>query len=291
MDDRAGVGPRRGKKYMKNYQTRAPKAYKNTDFLNSPAGRTVRLLSEYLEPDNRLREYNIRDTIVFFGSARILSPEESYENFKKVSREFKKIKSPGRKIIERYSRAESDIKMSKYYSDTEELAYKLTKWSKSLKNCNKFVVTSGGGPGIMEAANRGAKRADGFTIGFNISLPFEQYPNQYIDENLNFEFHYFFMRKFWFAFLAKALVIMPGGFGTLDELMEILTLVQTQKLNKKLSIVIYGEEFWNDVINFEQLAETGMISRDDFKLFRFSSDVNDAFGYLKQELTNNYVKK
>lgn len=276
---------------MKNHLTRAPKAYKNLEFLNSPAGRTVRLLSEYLEPNDRLREYNIRNTIVFFGSARILSPEESYSNFLKISKEFKKIKKPGKRIIDSYAKAESDIKMSKYYSDAEELAYKLTKWSKSLKNGNKFVVTSGGGPGIMEAANRGAKRADGLSVGFNISLPFEQYPNQYIDKNLNFEFHYFFMRKFWFAYLAKALVIMPGGFGTLDELMEILTLVQTQKLNKKLTIVIYGEEFWKDVINFERLAETGMISKDDYKLFRFSSSVKDAFGYLKQELIKNYVKK
>jgi hypothetical protein len=152
------------------------------------------------------------------------------------------------------------------------------------------VVTSGGGPGMMEAANRGAQRAKGLSIGFNISLPFEQYPNPYIDKDLNFEFHYFFMRKFWFAYMAKALVIMPGGYGTLDELMEVLTLVQTLKLNKKMTIVIYGEEFWRKVINFETMAETRMISPDDLKLFKYISTVDEAFEYLKKELTKNYVK-
>jgi len=275
---------------MKKHMAKAVKAYKDLTFLNSPAGRTVRLLSEYLEPNERLRQNKIKDTIVFFGSARILSPEESYRNFRSVSRQFKKLKKPGNSIIRKYKDAETDLNMSKYYSDTEELSYKMTKWSKSLGGGNKFVVASGGGPGIMEAANRGAKRAEGNSIGFNISLPFEQYPNPYIDEKLNFEFHYFFMRKFWFAYLAKALVIMPGGFGTLDELMEILTLVQTKKLNKKVTILIYGEEFWKEIINFDLLAETGMISRKDLNLFRFSSDVNDAYNYLKKELSKNYVK-
>jgi uncharacterized protein (TIGR00730 family) len=290
MDDGTGNNGRRRENIMKKHMAKAVKAYKDLTFLNSPAGRTVRLLSEYLEPNERLRQNKIKDTIVFFGSARILSPEESYRNFRSVSRQFKKLKKPGNSIIRKYKDAETDLNMSKYYSDTEELSYKMTKWSKSLGGGNKFVVASGGGPGIMEAANRGAKRAEGNSIGFNISLPFEQYPNPYIDEKLNFEFHYFFMRKFWFAYLAKALVIMPGGFGTLDELMEILTLVQTKKLNKKVTILIYGEEFWKEIINFDLLAETGMISRKDLNLFRFSSDVNDAYNYLKKELSKNYVK-
>jgi hypothetical protein len=184
-----------------------------------------------------------------------------------------------------------DVEMSRYYEDTEELAYRLTKWSKSLKKGNKFVICSGGGPGIMEAANRGAHRASGLSVGFNISLPFEQFPNKYISESLNFEFHYFFMRKFWFAYLAKALVIMPGGFGTLDELMEILTLVQTEKLNKKMKIIIYGKEFWDRVINLEAFAELRMISPQDLKLFKFVSTVDEAFDELKKSLNESYVKK
>ncbi|MBL8006114.1 MAG: TIGR00730 family Rossman fold protein [Ignavibacteria bacterium] len=181
--------------------------------------------------------------------------------------------------------------MSKYYDDTVELAYMMTQWAKSLKKPNKFIVCSGGGPGIMEAANRGAAKAKGFSMGLNISLPFEQYPNRYISPELNFEFHYFFMRKFWFAYLAKALVIMPGGFGTLDELMEILTLVQTEKLHKKMTVVVYGKEFWDKIINMEKMAELQVISPEDLKLFRFVNTPKEAFEYLKDELTKHYVIK
>ena len=269
---------------------KAPKAYKNNEFLNSPSGRTVRILTEYLEPYSRLKKYDVKDTIVFFGSARTLPPDAAARNLGEARKKIKASKNPSAKMLADLKKAEMDIVMSRYYKDTEELAYRMTKWSKSLRKGNKFVVTSGGGPGIMEAANKGARRAKGLSIGFNISLPFEQYPNKYMDRHLNFEFHYFFMRKFWFAYLAKALVIMPGGFGTLDELMEVMTLVQTQKLNKKMSIVIYGSEYWKKVINFETMAATGMISPDDLKLYKFIDNVDDAFSYLKKELIKNYVK-
>lgn len=269
---------------------KAPKAYKNNEFLNSPAGRTVRILTEYLEPYSRLKKYDVKDTIVFFGSARTLSPDEAARKLGEARKKIKASKNPSAKMLSDLKKAEMDVVMSRYYKDTEELAYRMTKWSKSLRNGNKFVITSGGGPGIMEAANKGARRAKGLSIGFNISLPFEQYPNKYMDKHLNFEFHYFFMRKFWFAYLAKALVIMPGGFGTLDELMEVMTLVQTQKLSKKMSIVIYGSEYWKKVINFETMAATGMISPDDLKLYKFIDNVDDAFNYLKKELIKNYVK-
>ena len=269
---------------------KAPKAYRNQDFLNSPAARPIRLLTEYFEPLDRLQRLDIKDTVVFFGSARTLPRDVAAKNLKDVVKKHSSIKKPDAKILDEIKGAEMDLEMSRYYQDAEELAYRLTKWSKSLRKGNKFVVTSGGGPGMMEAANRGAKKAKGLSIGFNISLPFEQYPNPYINNELNFEFHYFFMRKFWFAYLAKALVIMPGGYGTLDELMEVLTLVQTLKLNKKMTIVIYGEEFWRKVINFEAMAETRMIAPEDLKLFKFISSVDEAFDYLKKELTKNYVK-
>lgn len=275
---------------MTKHVKKSPKAYKNQSFLNSPSGRSIRLLSEYLEPYSRLKASDIKDTVVFFGSARTLPEDIARRNLKKANAKLASVMKPGKKILNDIKRAEVDFEMSKYYTDTEELAYRMTKWSKGIGKGNKFVVTSGGGPGIMEAANRGAKRAKGLSIGFNISLPFEQYPNAYIDKHLNFEFHYFFMRKFWFAYLAKALVIMPGGYGTLDELMEILTLVQTLKLSKKMTIVVYGEEFWRKVINFEEMARTRMISPEDLNLFKFVNTVDEAFTYLKKELIKNYVK-
>lgn len=275
---------------MPEHGKKSPKAYKNQSFLTSPAGRTIRLLSEYLEPYDRLKQNDIKDTVVFFGSARTLPEDTARKNLREIKNKISHTKKPGRKMLDSLKNAEIDLEMSKYYKETEELAYRMTKWSKGLRKGNKFVVTSGGGPGIMEAANRGAKRAKGLSIGFNISLPFEQYPNSYIDNHLNFEFHYFFMRKFWFAYLAKALVIMPGGYGTLDELMEILTLVQTMKLNKKMTIIVYGEEYWRKVINFEEMARTRMISPEDLNLFKFVNNVDEAFNYLKNELTKNYVK-
>ena len=274
---------------------KAPKAYRNTKFLNSPAGRTVRLLTEYLEPQDRLNKYNIKDTIVFFCSARIIPLSQAKKNVSDIKKKLKSIINKKSKDyqenIKNLSFAEKDLEVAQYYDATEELAYRLTKWSKDLKKGNKFVVCSGGGPGIMEAANKGAHRAKGLSVGFNISLPFEQFPNKYISSNLNFEFHYFFMRKFWFAYLAKALVVMPGGFGTLDELMEILTLVQTEKLRKKITILMFGKKFWDKVINLGALAEYRVISPEDLKLIKFVDTVDEAFDYLKKELGKSYVKK
>lgn len=272
---------------------KAPKAYYNKDFLGSPSARTIRLLAEYIEPFERLRKFNIKDTIVFFGSARIKSPLQAKRDLNKLRAELINLKPNDfikrKKIENEIEEACVNEINSKYYKDTEKLAYLITKWSKSLKNGNKFVICSGGGPGIMEAANKGAHRANGFSIGLNISLPFEQYPNDYITPDLNFEFHYFFMRKFWFAYLAKALVIMPGGFGTLDELMEMLTLIQTNKLRKKMSILIYGREFWDQVIDFDALARNNVISKSDLKLFRYENTPEEAFEYLKKSL-KNYIK-
>jgi uncharacterized protein (TIGR00730 family) len=226
-------------------------AYKNEEFLDSPAARSLRILSEYLEPLEHFRREQIRDTIVFFGSARI----------------------------------SEDGPLGRYYRDARELARRLTEWSEGFTNSTRrFVVCSGGGPGIMEAANRGATDANGKTIGLNIGLPFEQFPNEYITPELSFEFHYFFMRKFWFAYLAKAMVVFPGGFGSLDELMEILTLVQTKKLNKKVIIVLYGSQFWKEVINFDALVKHGTISPEDLQLFEFADDVDTALSILRDGL-------
>ncbi|MBN8568536.1 MAG: LOG family protein [Ignavibacteria bacterium] len=259
---------------------KAPKAYHNAKFLNSPAGRSTRILTEYLEPLERFKKYKINHTIVFFGSARIKSKEQAEKNLRRLKKN-----SPTPELLKR---AEMDLMMSKYYEDTVEMSYLLSKWSKSLPKDKEFVVCSGGGPGIMEAANKGAAKADAYSMGLNISLPFEQFPNPYISPELNFEFHYFFMRKFWFAYPAKALVIMPGGFGTLDELMEILTLVQTQKLHKKMFIVIYGKEFWDKIINLEALTDYGMISKEDVKLWKYVDTPQEGFEYLKSKLTVKY---
>jgi len=259
---------------------KAPKAYHNEKFLASPGGRSIRILTEYMEPLERFKKNKINHTIVFFGSARIKSKKESLRYIKLL----KQNKASEYEI----KQAEMNLSMSKYYEETVELAYMLSKWSKSLPKEKEFVICSGGGPGIMEAANRGAAKADAPSMGLNISLPFEQFPNPYISPELNFEFHYFFMRKFWFAYPAKALVIMPGGFGTLDELMEILTLIQTKKLHKRMFVIIYGKEFWDKIINLEALEEMGMISREDLKHFKFVNTPEEGFEYLKSKLTVKY---
>lgn len=233
-------------------------AYRDAEFLESPAARSVRILSEYLAPLDKFRKEMIRDTVVFFGSARIP--------------------------------AEGDHPLVRYYHEARETARKITEWSESLQKPLRFVVTSGGGPGIMEAANRGAHDARGKSIGLNIGLPFEQMPNPYISPELNFEFHYFFMRKFWFAYLAKALIVFPGGFGTLDELSELLTLAQTRKLEKRIVIILYGTTFWKEVLNFDALVKYGMISEEDLELFQFADTPDDAVRLLVDGLTEYYLK-
>jgi uncharacterized protein (TIGR00730 family) len=254
---------------------RAVKAYENTAFLHSPDARALRILAEYLEPHARFRELQVKDTIVIFGSARIVSRSDAEERLEGA-------KALGGDV----ARAERDLDMSKYYEATRELAFRLTTWSKSLAGQERrFVVCSGGGPGIMEAANRGASEARGVNVGLNISLPFEQANNEYVTRRLAFDFHYFFMRKYWFAYLAKAIVVMPGGYGTLDELMETLTLVQTGKIKKRMPIVLFGASFWNQVIDFDKLVEFGTISPSDLDLFLRTDSVDEAFEYITGQLS------
>jgi uncharacterized protein (TIGR00730 family) len=263
----------------------APLAYENEPFLSSPDGRILRILAEYSEPLSRFRREQIQDTVVFFGSARFRSRSDA----QKTLTELQKGLGHEQAAAER-KRALTSVDMARYYEEARRLAFLLTQWSREIPaRRHRFVVTTGGGPGIMEAANLGAREAGGKTIGLNINLPFEQYPNPYITPSLNFEFHYFFMRKFWFAYLAKALVIFPGGFGTLDELFEILTLAQTQKLAKKILVVIYGSEYWNRAINFQALADSGTISPQDMELFKMVDSPEEGFEYLRDGLTRYHL--
>jgi hypothetical protein len=250
-------------KNTKKIQTE--KAYKNLDFLNSKDARTVRILSEYLYPKAQLEEEKVTNTIVIFGSARAPSPEE----------------------LGSKEERSKNLKLAEYYEATRILSKRLTEWSKNLNHEDqKYVICSGGGPGIMVAANRGASEAEGKNIALRISLPFENIPNPYVSPELDFEFHYFFTRKFWFSYLSKALVIMPGGFGTLDEFFEILTLIQTGKIKKNLPIVLFGKEYWNKLINFETLVEYGTINRKDLDLFFLTSSVDDAFEHITSSLNS-----
>lgn len=273
---------------MPRPKPRAPKAYKNLDFLNSPDARAIRILSEFFEPLHRFRRQGIRDTIVFFGSARVKARKEALKNYKQLQQSMKKSKNNTSVLQKKLEAARADIQTSKYYEDAVELARLLTSWSKRLKNSSRFVVCSGGGPGIMEAANKGASLAGGKSVGLNISLPFEQTTNLYVSDELNFEFHYFFMRKFWFVYLAKAFVMFPGGFGTLDELMEVLTLLQTNKIKKKVTVVLYGREYWERIIDIQSMLKYRVIGPEDLKLFTYKDTPEDAFQYLVKELKKNY---
>ena len=267
-------------------QNQPEKAYHNREFISSMDGRTIRLLAEYLEPQQRFKNLNIADTIAFFGSARIKSKKAANAEMNKVKKMDPKKTSNFAQILRK---AQQDVEMSCYYEDAVELSRMMTEWSKSLSTDSKrFIVCTGGGPGIMEAANRGAKKAGGVSVGLGISIPMEQGNNEFIEQNLSFEFHYFFMRKFWFAYLSKALVIFPGGFGTMDEMFELITLIQTQKIRKKLAIIIYGEKFWKEIINFEALAQHGMISKNDLKLLSFVNTPDEAFKVLTDHLQKNF---
>lgn len=237
------------------------KAYKNLDFLNSSDARTLRILSEYIEPLNRLNKLKINNTVLFFG-ATMADPNEKG--------------SP----------------LEKYYWEAEDLAYDLAKWAIKLKPGGKnFVICTGGGPGIMEAANRGAARADGKSIGMNISIPTQQqFLNPFVSPELSFEFHYFFMRKFWLIYMAKAVIAFPGGYGTLDEVFEVLTLIQTNKINRDhIVILLYGEEYWRKIINFEALLKYKSIAPEDLKLFSYCSNPKEAFSFLKEKLIKHLI--
>src|SRR6187401_977061 len=264
-----------------------PLAYHDQEFLESADARPIRLLAEYLEPARRFRRENIQDTVVFFGSARVHSRQDAERALEELQKKRGRKSSDHAMLLKRTRKA---VKWSRYYEEARELAGRLTEWSMSLEEPRRrFVVTSGGGPGIMEAANRGASEAGGKTIGLNIRLPFEQGPNRYITKGLHFEFHYFFMRKFWFAYLAKALVIFPGGFGTMDELFEILTLVQTEKLAKQIQIILYGSEYWDPILSLEPMADWGAIGPGDIDLIKRADTPEQAFTLLKAHLTEHHL--
>ena len=281
-----------------------PFAYENAEFLNSPDGRLFRMMAEYQEPMARFRRERIQDTVVFFGSARFRALDVATSNLQLLENTGSATPAPapeqparpeevesGEVPARKLRLAEAAVEMAAYYEDARRLAGMLAQWAKSLPGRrHRFVVTSGGGPGIMEAANRGASEAGCKSIGLNIRLPFEQEPNPYITPELSFTFHYFFMRKFWFAYLAKALVVFPGGFGTLDEMFELLTLAQTHKLAKQITVVIYGSAYWKSVINLEVMADRGAIALKDLDLFQFADTPEEAFAILKEGLTSHHLQ-
>src|SRR5688572_17891703 len=266
-----------------------PLPYLDPDFIESEEARPLRILAEYLEPLARFKAQNIQDTVVFFGSARIHSRERAEQALELLR---KRHGLPTSADVEaHFARGRKAVEWSRYYEEARQLAHLLTNWSKSLESTHhRFVVTSGGGPGIMEAANRGAQEAGGKTIGLNIRLPFEQGANRYITEGLHFEFHYFFMRKFWFAYLAKALVIFPGGFGTLDEMFEILTLMQTEKLAKQIQVILYGSDYWDRILDLDPMADWGAIGGHDLKLLQRADTPSEAFELLKTHLTTHHIE-
>jgi uncharacterized protein (TIGR00730 family) len=264
------------------------KAYKNAEFLNSPAAREIRILSEFLEPASRFRSQGIHNTIVVFGSARVSSMASARKKLRVVQAEVARKGLKGKSVEVELEKALHSVEMSRYYEDAVQLTSMLTRWSSTLRKERQFVICSGGGPGIMEAANKGAYLAGGRSIGLNITLPFEQKSNKYVSKELSFEFHYFFMRKFWFVYFAKALVMFPGGFGTFDELFEVMTLVQTQKVVKPMPVLLYGPEYWNEVLNFGAMVKHNTISRKDRELFKFADTPKEAFSYLKNALTKTY---
>ncbi|MBI5094489.1 MAG: LOG family protein [Candidatus Hydrogenedentes bacterium] len=265
------------------------KAYKNLEFLNSPDARMVRVMCEFAEPESRFRKLGVKNTIVMFGSARISPLEPAQARLSEVEARYTVAKPPPPELDVAYDRAKRDVHMARYYEDAAALSERLTRWSMALPaKRERFLICSGGGPGIMEAANKGAHTAGGRSVSLNISLPFEQQPNGYQTRELAFVFHYFFVRKFWFVYLAKALVVFPGGFGTCDEFFELITLVQTHKTRKYMPIVLYGSEFWREIINFDALVDWGMINPEDLSLFKIVDDVDTAFEYLRDELTRLY---
>src|SRR3954463_3174984 len=266
-----------------------PLAYLYPEFLESAEARPIRILSEYLEPLRRFKAQKIQDTVVFFGSARVNSRERAERALQ--IRRARGIENADAAYQKELRRSRKALEWARYYEEARELARLLAAWTQSLQSENhRFVVTSGGGPGIMEAANRGAREGGGKTIGLNIRLPFEQGANPYITDGLHFEFHYFFMRKFWFAYMAKALVVFPGGFGTLDEMFEILTLVQTDKLSKKIAVVLYGREYWEQVLDLKPMAEWGAIAEKDLELLHYTDTPADAFQHLRDHLVANHLE-
>jgi uncharacterized protein (TIGR00730 family) len=259
-------------------------AYQDPTFMGSLPARPLRILAEYLDPLTRLRQQKIADTIVMFGSARILPRDRALAAVKRLQDAPKKLHK-SKEWRTKLRDAKSILEMSHYYEDARELSRRITEWSMTLgTNPRRFVVCSGGGPGIMEAANRGAHEAGGESIGLSIQLPHEQRPNPFITPELNFCFHYFFMRKLWFAQLAKALIVFPGGFGTMDELWEMLTLLQTGKLSSRHLILIYGRKYWNEVLNWKAMVRWGTINQKEFNMLEFADTVDEAFDRVRRDL-------
>ena len=248
--------------------------YYNEEFIESDIGRTLRILSEFFGPYQIFDQENVKNTIAIFGSARTLPPDEIQKRRKKC------------KDKKELARLKALEKVARYYDDARELGKKLGRWAN--KRRDGFAIMTGGGPGIMEAGNRGANDMWDASIGLNIKLPFEQHPNPYIDDELNLQFRYFFIRKYWFLKRSRALVVFPGGFGTLDEMFEMLTLIQTHKYGSRMPVILFGSEYWNKLINWDFLAETGMIDKEDLKLFHFSDTVEDAYDYITQTIIKNY---
>jgi uncharacterized protein (TIGR00730 family) len=273
--------------FLPHPNQRVPLAYENKKFLNGPDGRILRILAEYQEPLSKFRRERIQDTIVFFGSARFRSRETTEAALQKLRQAGGDSPEKQQQLL----RAQSNLDMSRYYEDARRLAFLVSKWTQTISQPrHRFVVCTGGGPGIMEAANRGAAEAGSKTIGLNIHLRYEQVPNAYITPDLNFEFHYFFMRKLWFAYLAKALVVFPGGFGTFDEMFELLTLAQTEKLSKHIGVVVYGREYWDNVVNFQALVDAGTISAEDLEMIHWANTPEDAFEFLRADLELHHVE-
>ncbi len=274
---------------MEKKRKRPEKAYKNLEFLNSPDARPIRILSEFIEPNVRLQKFKIHSTVVFFGSARVRPHETAKKELKEIAADYESDPTPEKERL--LSAARLRLRLSKYYEEATELARLITEWAKIPNSRRqKLYVCTGGGPGIMEAANKGAALAKGKSMGLNISLPHEQEPNPYISEELMFEFHYFFMRKFWLVYMAKALVIFPGGFGTLDEMTEVLTLLQTKKIHRPLPIIIFGQDYWKEIIDVEAMARWGTIAYEDLKMFQFVNTAEEAFKILKPYLESLDLK-
>jgi hypothetical protein len=271
--------------------SRPVKAYENEAFLTSDEARILRIISEYLEPQRRFSRLRVRDMIVFYGGSRVMPREVVQQRMDNVRQQMKRNGRSRPELREQLKALKIDLQMSRYYDDAMELSRRLTEWAGSLNSGKRFVVCTGAGPGIMEAASRGAtEKAGGLAIGLNISLPDPQPPNPYITPELAFEFHYFFIRKFWFVYMAAALIVFPGGYGTLDELFEVLTLLQTGKVDRPLPIVIYGSRYWKEVLNFDAMAKWHTIEPQHLDLFKFCDTPDEAFDYLTTALMQHYPK-
>ncbi|MFW6354485.1 MAG: TIGR00730 family Rossman fold protein [Verrucomicrobiota bacterium] len=267
-----------------------PKAYNNLAFLNSQDARKIRVLCEMSEPEQRFRELKIEDTIVFFGSARSRPSKQAEADLETARAAVADPENPTPEERRALYRAESTHRLAPYHDAAVELARRMTAWSLGLENGNRrFLVCTGGGPGMMEAANEGAAAAGGKSLGLGISLPFEQGLNPHVTPELAFEFHYFFVRKYWFAYWAKALIVFPGGFGTMDELFELLTLVQTRKIEKAMPILLYGSAFWTSILNFEEFVKWGVVAPEDLDRFKIVDSVEEAEQFLVDELSRHYL--